>query len=163
MAYQDVSQRYRDRLFYNPNTNFSYPDKLIHSGVKEIVLESDITLAKGEEEKYPDGISLDVENLVIDGAGHAIDGCGMVRIFENTAKNVTIKNVTLKNGYSKNSGGAICNEGDLRIIDSAIQNNTSDSLGGALSNGGYLLVESCRFDENAAECGGAIGNDSAHV
>lgn len=152
-----------DRLFYRSDTTFSYLDKLIHSGVNEMVLKSDITLAKGEEEKYPDGIRLDVEDLVIDGAGHAIDGCGMVRIFENTAKNVTIKNVTLKNGYSKNPGGAICNEGDLRIIDSMLQDNTSDSFGGALSNGGYLLVEDCRFVKNAAECGGAIGNDSAHL
>lgn len=163
MAYQNVSQRYMDRLFYRSDTTFSYLDKLIHSGVNEIVLKSDITLAKGEEEKYLDGIRLDVEDIVIDGASHAIDGCGRVRIFENTAKNVTIKNVTFKNGYSKNPGGAICNEGDLRIVDSALQNNTSDSFGGALSNGGYLLVEGCRFDENVAESGGAIGNDSAHL
>ena len=36
--------------------NFKYLDELIHSGVKEIVLDSDIVLSDGEESEYLEGI-----------------------------------------------------------------------------------------------------------
>ena len=53
--------------------NFKYLDDLIHSGVKEIVLDSDIVLSDGEESQYLKGIKLDVDDITIDGKGHSID------------------------------------------------------------------------------------------
>ena len=54
--------------------NFKYLDDLIHSGVKEIVLDSDIELdPNNERREYLNGIKLDVDDLTIDGNGHAID------------------------------------------------------------------------------------------
>ena len=54
--------------------NFKYLDDLIHSGVKEIVLDSDIELdPTNERREYLNGIKLDVDDLTIDGNGHAID------------------------------------------------------------------------------------------
>ena len=47
--------------------NFKYLDDLIHSGVKEIVLDADIVLDDGEEFNYKEGIKLDVDDLIIDG------------------------------------------------------------------------------------------------
>ena len=45
--------------------NFRYLDELIHSGVKEIVLDSDIVLDPDEKSQYLDGIKLDADDLVV--------------------------------------------------------------------------------------------------
>ena len=101
------------------NRNFRYLDELIHSGVKEIVLDSDIILSE-EESKCENGIIINVDGLVIDGKGHTIDVRGKTRIFYCTGKNITIKNITLKNGFTEKNGGAIFNQGELTIIDSSL-------------------------------------------
>ena len=167
---------------------FKYLDELIHSGAKEIVLDSSIALSDGEESQYGEGIKLDEDELVIDANGYAIDAKGKARIFHCTAKNVTIKNVTLKNGYAQRRGGAIYNEGDgltildsaiieniskrgiggaiynegsgLKISDSIVNKNTSHGGGGAISNhGARLSISNCEFCENASNHdGGAIYN-----
>ena len=66
--------------------NFKYLDELIHSGVKEIVLDSDIILRECEESEYLDGVKLDIDNLLIDGNGHAVDAQRLTRIFHCTGK-----------------------------------------------------------------------------
>lgn len=166
--------------------NFKYLDGLIHSGVKEIVLDSDILLGYMEEFEYEDGIKIIADDLTIDGNGHSIDACGRVRIFYCTGRNVTIKNITLKNGFtemwggaifndnrgtltiaesklsgnaSKNDGGAIYNRGTLAIIKSALTENTTNDEGGAISNRGELTISESEFAKNAASRkGGAITN-----
>ena len=50
--------------------NFKYLDDLIHSDTEEIILDCDIVLEGMEEYSYYEGISLDVDDLVIDGNGH---------------------------------------------------------------------------------------------
>ena len=40
-------------------------DELVHSGVKEIALDSDIVLDDDEESQYLNGIKLDVDDLVV--------------------------------------------------------------------------------------------------
>lgn len=137
--------------------NFKYLDDLIHSGVNEIVLDSDIVLGDGEKSKYFTGIELDVDDLVIDGRGHIIDARDKTRILECSARNVTIKNLIFINGDSW-AGGAICNEGDLTISESIFADNFSSADGGALFNDlGNLLVSDCLFVNNKANSiGGAI-------
>ena len=67
--------------------NFKYLDDLIHSGVKEIVLDSDIELdPTNERREYLNGIKLDVDDLTIDGNGYAIDALKSARIFYCTGK-----------------------------------------------------------------------------
>ena len=62
--------------------NFKYLDDLIHSGVKEIVLDSDIELdPTNERREYLNGIKLDVDDLTIDGNGHAIDALKSAEYF----------------------------------------------------------------------------------
>jgi hypothetical protein len=68
------------------SNNFKYLDEMIHSGAKEIVLDSDIVLSDGEESEYKNGIKLDVDDLVIDGNGHTINAQGKIRIFYCTEK-----------------------------------------------------------------------------
>ena len=143
--------------------NFRYLDDLIHSGEKEIVLDSDIVLGSDEKSKYYTGIQLDVDGVVIDGDGHAIDACGKTRIFECTGKNIIIRNVRFLNGYSW-QGGAICNNGDVRVIDSYFVGNFSSDDGGAVYNEKNMEICRCRFLGNEASySGGAIANADADL
>ena len=132
--------------------NFKCLDNLIHSGVKEIVLDSDIVLGDDEKYKYLNGIKLDVNDLAIDGNGHAIDARGLTRIFFCTGKNVTIKNMILKNGFSED-GGAINNWGELTITKSTHNNNTAQEYGGAIHNdeGGELTITKTTLNKNTAQ------------
>lgn len=85
--------------------NFEYLDKLVHSGEDEIFLDDDVVLGNLEEFKYGDGISLDVDDLIIDGKGHTIDAQGKIRIFHCTGENVTLKNITLKMDFHRKTVG----------------------------------------------------------
>ena len=142
--------------------NFKYLDELIHSGVKEIVLDADIILGDEEMSEYLEGINLDVDDLIIDGGDFAIDACGKTRIFFITGKNITIKNITLKNGY----GGAlkVNKNPNLTLINCDFINNTS-SLGGAIFNGdGEITIIKSLFNDNTAdEDGGAIYNINGSI
>lgn len=152
--------------------NFKYLDDLIHSGVKEIVLDSNIILSDDERFKYKGGINWDVDDLVIDGGGHTIDACCKARIFNVTGRNLILKRVILKNAYiEKGCGGAICNLGELLIKNAVFESNVinaeygnNDIGGGAIANveNAKLEVIGCNFKDNFAEIsssgGGAISN-----
>ena len=148
--------------------NFKYLDDLIHSGAKEIILDSDIVLGDGEESDYKHGIKLDVDDLVIDGNGHSIDAQGKSRIFRCNGQNIIIKNLLLKNGFTNgknyeflnNYGGAIHNSGTLTILRSILNENMSEQDGGAIYNGGELtIIESTILGNTAEGNGGAIQNN----
>ena len=141
---------------------FKYLDDLIHSGVKEIVLDSDVINDDGLT-IYEEGIELDVDDLVIDGNGHTIDGNYKSRIFKCNAKNITLKNITFKNGIAENDGGAIYNDwgSSLSLMSCSFKDNSSKRSGGAIYNdeGGSLSLESCSFKDNSSNInGGAIFN-----
>ena len=148
----------------NDIKNFRYLDNLIHSGVKEVVLDSDIVLGSDEKSQYLNGIKLDVDDLAIEGNGHAIDAQGITRIFYCTGKNVTIRNIILKNGFTKENGGAIYNKsGKLTITKSTLNNNAAQgwkSSGGAIDNksGELTIIESMLTENTARSDGGAINN-----
>ena len=62
--------------------------------LKRIVLDSDIELdPTNERREYLNGIKLDVDDLTIDGNGHAIDALKSARIFYCTGKNVSEYNI----------------------------------------------------------------------
>ena len=148
------------KLFSNEiNGNFKYLDDLIHSGVKEIVLDSNILLGDDEDYKYKEGIKLDVDDLVIEGNNHFIDARNKTRIFKCTGKNVTIRNTILKKGNGDSKGGAIfIFDGDLSIVGSTLQENDAIS-GGAIQNfDGKLLITDSSFTKNGAGSGGVIHN-----
>jgi hypothetical protein len=158
-------------------------DELVHSGMGEIVLDTDVCLKRDNESEYLNGIRLDVDDLVIDGNGHTIDACGKVRIFQCCGKNITIRNIRLRNGFA-DDGGAVCNDGgdltiknsdlvnnsarnggairnlrgNLNIFGSDISNNSASSSGGAISNSDILDIELSAIKENTAGSGGGIGN-----
>lgn len=139
---------------------FRYFDGLIHSGAKEIVLDSDIVLGNGEQSEYGDGIRLDVDGIVIDGNGHKVDAKHEARIFECTGKDVTLKNITLQNG-SAMIAGAILNDGEMTIVQSELSDNVAKYVAGAILNKGELTISESRVCSNISQkqTAGAIAND----
>ena len=146
--------------------NFKYLDDLIRSGVKEIVLDSDV-IYEDTIYNYEYGMELDVDDLVIDGKGHTIDAnYNKARIFRCNAKNITLKNITFKNGTAENGGGAIYNDwgSSLTLVSCSFEGNSSKGNGGAIYNdeGGSLSLVSCSFEGNSSRGnGGAIYNGYA--
>ena len=130
---------------------FDYLDKLIHSGAKEIALDFDITLSDGEESKYSDGIDLNIDDLLIDGRGHVIDARGLTRIFNCSAKNITIRNITLRNGFAQEYGGAIYNfMGKLMISEVIIAESTSRYGGAIYNDEGEICIMESTLKQNLA-------------
>ena len=152
--------------------NFKYLDNLIHSGKKEIILEHDIKIKLTEQMDYLNGIPLDLDDIVIDGNGHTINGNKKAQIFNISGKNVTIKNLTLKNGLKrsggiqliyrdkdiKSRGGAILNNGEVNLINCKIINNFG-RFGGGILNLGTMTIKDCILKNNSSNReGGAISN-----
>ncbi|WP_407374604.1 right-handed parallel beta-helix repeat-containing protein, partial [Methanobrevibacter sp.] len=160
----------------NENYDFTFLDEEIHKNTKEYVLKQDISLAEYEIDFYEGGIELDIDDFVINGNGHNIDGGGLSRIFIITAKNITLKNIVFKNGYSHNYYNNILNSsgGALRILSMSnilIENcefidNISEKMGGAIFNEGEGVLKDSTFTNNYAkgksfqDGGGAIYDDS---
>lgn len=145
----------------NPR-NFKYLDALVHSGAKEIIIDSDIILDDYEESLYLDGIRLNVDNLTIDGNGHEINAKEKTRIFTIYGKNIVFKNLYFKNGYTEERGGAlyVSRKSELKIINCCFENNFNFHKGGAIHLEGKLDVSKSRFENNSAkDFGGAISAD----
>lgn len=167
------------KLFSNEiNGNFKYLDDLIHSGQKEIFLDTDIILDIQEESLFTDknvygkdesGIKLDLDGIVIDGRGHSIDGSGKSRVFNIFGKDIIIKNIQFKNSCAY-QGGAIKNnyESESKIIDCEFIDNEQVGLctggGAAIHNKGSIeIVNSSFINNTASNNGGAIQNKGAMI
>ena len=150
--------------------NFDYLNDLIQNGGKSINLDFYIKIKEDEKSRYREGISLDVDNLVIDGNKHFIDANFLNRIFNITGKNILIKNCTFKNGHNsfvgsekhETGGGAIFIDKDASVsfFDCKFLNNHSESDGGAIFNKGNMLsAKKCNFENNSSKLsGGAVAN-----
>ena len=137
--------------------SFQYLDNLIHSGEKEVSMEYDIILEEDEEEKYNEGITLDVQDLILDGNGHSIDAQEKSRIF-NIKSRVKFKNLTLKNGYSDDYGGAICVFNSwLSSFENCSFKNNHANMGGAFFSKEHrdITFSNCQFTNNYG-IGGAL-------
>ena len=140
--------------------DFKYLDELIHSGAKEIVLDSNVILDDGEDDEYLEGIRLDVDDVTINGDGHTIDARGKARMFECTGRNVTLFNLNLKNGYSNGSKAIIRNDGgELHLINSNLSQNQA-KLSCVVSNeGGRLNIVNSILSDNGVLSAAVISND----
>ncbi|WP_298499567.1 right-handed parallel beta-helix repeat-containing protein [uncultured Methanobrevibacter sp.] len=139
--------------------NFQYLDDLIKNN-KDILLDCDITLQKGEEEIFPQGIEI-AGDIVIDGGGFAIDACESSRIFNILCGNVTIKNVIFKNAFHDEDGGAIKHlQGDLNLINCTFIDNFSKTGGSAIfcEMESKVTLRDCGFFGNSADEVGCIYN-----
>ena len=89
---EDSNPHIKDQSFesnssHSPHESFKHLDNLIHSGLKEISLDIDIVLDDDERLEYGEGISLDIDDLLIDGNGHTIDARSHARIFFSSGQN----------------------------------------------------------------------------
>ncbi len=134
--------------------NFLELNDLICSGEKEIVLDSDISL-RYVDLKGLERINLDVDGLVIDGAGHCINSDIRKQIFKCSAKGVVLKNLKFQFAFSINPGSAVCNTGDLEIVDCQFLYNYS---GDAVHNEGKMSIISSQFIYNKGFKGSCVSN-----
>ncbi|WP_407374049.1 hypothetical protein [Methanobrevibacter sp.] len=185
MSYQNVSQRYINRLFYNSDRNFKYLDNLIHSSDGKVVLKSDIVLDDVECERYARGIEFKGDVLHIDGAGHTIDARCKAAIFDFNGTDIIIENTIFKNGHERenhvdtlsnegsmsllncrflNNYSVVCNDGDMVVRDCIFKGNFDDLAGGAIAHfEGNLEVHNSLFKDNSSSIGGAIYSDGRAV
>lgn len=139
--------------------NFKYLDELIHSGAKEIVLDSDIILDDCEEDEYLEGIRLDVNSMTINGKGHTIDARGKAGMFECTGRNVVLCNLNLKNGFSNGSKAIITNDGGELLVAKSEISQSHGNLSNVVSNeGGRLNITDSILSDNDAVSGEVIIN-----
>lgn len=108
------------------------------------------------------------KELTIDGSGQAIvvsgdsnnDGTRNVQPFRIGASGVvTITHLSVISGTTGNTGGgAILNQGDLRVYNSLFQNNhsTTGAGGGAILSTNKIAVYNSTFYTNTAEIGGGL-------
>ena len=147
--------------------DFSCLNRMIHES-GSVTLKDDMTLENYELDFFEGGIDLDIDNLVIDGAGKTIDARNKTRIFTVTGRNITLKNITFKNGSAfsefdehTTGGGAIrCIRGSsLNLEGCTFENNYCDGDGGAILNSGNLSLAESKFNANTSRhFGGAICN-----
>ncbi|MCZ3371214.1 MULTISPECIES: Ig-like domain-containing protein [Methanobacterium] len=159
----------------------SGPKKSIKNATGTVTSGGTINIANGH---YSGENNTDVvidKNMTIVGERRGntiINGTGSAQIFTiQKGINVIIKNLTFVNGTAtqnltladKNitAGGAICNFGNLTIVNSTFRGNTATSeyisknhsvAGGAVYNVGDLTVTGSDFINNAAK-GNLIGNN----
>ena len=139
--------------------DFTYLDELIHSGADEIFLDDDIVLGPEEEEKYRNGIDIDMDFISIDGMGHKIDARAKSRIFNINDCDCYVIGITFENGFSNEDGGAIIMEGDYVMLTAreCTFSNNSASNGAALLAYRNVILEKCLFKQNESdEAGSAI-------
>lgn len=151
------------KLSDNDNGNFSSLSDEINSSsqTKSLKLTKDYAFNRESDEKYIEGIVIEIDNLIIDGAGHTIDANKQARIFNIKSDNVVLKNIIITNGNSNSDGGAINWVGtNGKIINSTFKNSQADT-GGAIYFKKAANVTDCEFINNkAANFGGAIRFDS---
>lgn len=147
--------------------DFSHLNRLIRKN-KYVKLTDDITLENYELDFFEGGIDLDIDNLVIDGAGRSIDAKSKTRIFTVTGKNITLKNINFKNASAfsefdehTTGGGTIrCIKGSsLNLEKCTFENSYCDGDGGAILNNGDLISTASTFKKSTSKhFGGAICN-----
>ena len=156
--------------FYEDNREWS--DRLnpfYKSQPHQVFLKHDVKLdiLNDEHLKFPNGIVIDRDDIIIDGYGYTIDSRAFSRIFTVQADNVGICNITLQNGQAR-YGGAIKNVGhDVHLSSLSVRNCVAFGSGGAVYNGdgGNITIERVVFKDNIAHSrlsgggGGAIYND----
>ena len=135
----------------NADTSPSGSSCIAGSGADIITLTSDITLTQ----PLPQITS----EIKIAGAGYAISGGGIYRIFDvGAAGDLTINNAVITQGAAQTGGGIAVNSGSLTVTDSAISNSAAAQGGGgiAISDGVAIITNSVISNNSAAGGGGGL-------
>ena len=142
------------------------------SDSKVLNLTKDYAFNSLNNQKFCDGIDVDIDDLIIDGQGHTINANKEARIFNIKSNNVTLKNLVIINGNSDSMGASVYWSGQNgQIINTTIKNSSSINLkntntlniGGAIYFEKPATVINSKFTDNYATFGGAINFESAGV
>ena len=140
--------------------NFASLDSEIASAADILTLTKNYVIDITSEFDYMNGIVIDKNNLVIDGAGHTINAATVARIFNITGEKVALKNINFINGFGDN-GGAIFSSSDITIENCTFTNNKAFD-GGAVYAANANIKNSTFTKNIANQNGGAayliIGN-----
>jgi hypothetical protein len=101
------------------------------------------------------GASVTFNRLIF--SNSTCSGCMGGAIYVASNATVTITHASLT-GNIANAGGAIYNDGNMRLSDTTITNNKAIAGGGAIRNRGTLTANRIIIGGNTAEYGGAIQN-----
>ena len=127
------------------------------SQTKTLNLTKDYSYNPSNDESYSAGITISIDDLVIDGQGHTINANNQARVFNIQSNNVILKNIVIINGYSDYQGSAIHWTGtNGKVIDSTFKDSTSKYIGGAIYFNNYANVTNSKFINNSANFGGAV-------
>ena len=108
-----------------------------------------------------DGITIEKDEITINGQGHTIDASGKGRIFNITGNYITITNLILVNGFSEENGGAIFSANYTTLINVTFTNNSANE-GGAIYSANMIEIDECTFKGNhAVEYGADIRSTDA--
>ena len=103
-------------------------------------------------------------SLRLDGAGHAVDGGGIVgvRPFEVAfGATAVIADLTVRGGNVAGYGGGISNrDGTLTLLRSTVSANRAGASGGGIDNSGTLTVVDSTIRGNTAVLGGGIHQET---
>ena len=150
------------RVINEDGDSFTDLNLLISGDDRYILLDKDYKFYEHCDTEFINGIVIG-NNVVIDGAGHTIDGFNLARVFDVHGSNVTIKNINFINANSS-SGGAICWAGangsvsDCSFVDCSSYNLDGGAIFWAFK-GNNGSVMNCIFVNCSVknQNGGAIG------
>ncbi len=110
---------------------------------------------KYNNETDPDtGISLEMDNFVINGNGHTLDANNQSRIFQIKANNITINNLTLTNANMLAASVlVIAPNCSLTTNNVIFKNNTAATQGTVLVQGNYVSNNDAFIDSTSANMG----------
>ena len=144
-----------NNVYMAGENSFSNLEDEIKNTGKSLDLNQNYAFNNGTDNK--NGIVISKDNFVLNGNGRTIDGNNQSRIFNITAKNVTLNNLILTGG-SAEKGGAIYSTGSLTFNNVTFINNYAKMEGGAvgLYSDVTIICDNSKFIDNYAEAGSAI-------
>ncbi len=119
-----------NNVYMAGENSFSNLDDEIKNTSKSLDLNQNYAFNNGTDNK--NGIVISKDNFVLNGNGNTIDGKNQSRIFNITAKNVTLSNLILTGGNAE-KGGAIYSSGPLTLNNVTFISNYASKNGGAVA------------------------------
>lgn len=98
-----------------------------------VTLTKDYKYDSSKDSGLKNGIQ--VENIIINGNNHTIDGSSLARAFTQYSGSVTLNNINFINGYvsgNSNGGAYLLGTGNLTVNDCQFENNFAGRHGGAI-------------------------------
>lgn len=105
-------------------------------------------------------------DLTILGNGDTIErvGSNAFRLFDVApGASLSLEDVTLQGGGGDDYGGAIFNQGTLKVSNSTLSGNSAGAGGGIANNGGTVAINNSTLSGNSAFYGGGIANNDGTV